>query len=230
MDQNRDKEEPLVFLKFPKHVKSGQAMIEFVMVIIVITLLVSVACDFIPIFTASLRQQTEAHSNISGITMLDIDEGIIKQQSDNFETDLNIPFLLEDGDIQFSETIEFPAANLRTFSSGRIDIPGSLLGPELHNENDTQTSMFKSWIVSGSPESVKPATASLLDSQWILYENIKYENNNDHEYVYVFTKGNQLAPYAVAAIYIGPAETCPDKNNPTLTTVTVIARTAGAAQ
>lgn len=219
-----------MFLKFPKHVKSGQAMIEFVMVIIVIVLLVSVVYEFIPIFTASLRQQTEAHSNISGITMLDVDEGIIKQQSDDFETDLNIPFLLQDGDIQFAETIEFPAANLKSYFNGRIDIPGTMPGPELTNENDTQTSMFKSWIISGAPEIVKSNVYSLLDSEWVLYENIKYENANEHEYVYVFTRGNQLSPSAVAAIYIGPAETCPDRNNPTVTTVTVIARTAGAAQ
>ena len=219
-----------MFLDSDKWEKKGQAMIEFVMVIIVIALLVSVTCDFIPIFTAALRQQTEAHSNVGGVTMLNADEGMVNQRSDNFDTDLNIPFLLQDGDIRFFEALKFPAANLRTYFDGRIDIPGSLLGPELSNENDDGTSKFKSWVVSGPPDEVRKSIDALLDGDWVRYENMVYENHNEQEeqeYVYVYTMGNQLAPSAVAAIYVGPAESCPDKQNPKATTVTIIARTAG---
>jgi hypothetical protein len=216
-----------VFLDSDKWKKKGQAMIEFVMVIIVIALLVSVTCDFIPIFTAALRQQTEAHSNVGGITMLNADEGMVSQRSDNFDTDLNIPFLLQDGDIRFCETLKFPAANLRTYFDGRIDIPGSLLGPEFSNENDDGTSKLKSWVVSGAPNKVRNGIGALLDGDWIRYEKMVYENHDEQEYVYVYTMGDQLAPSAVAAIYVGPAESCPDKQNPQTTTVTIIARTAG---
>jgi hypothetical protein len=218
-----------VFLNPQNGRKSGQAMIEFVMVIIVVVLLVSAVCDFIPIFTASLRQQNEAHSNMGRSSILDCDEGMAKQQSDDFKTDLRIPFLLTDGEIQFSEAIEFPAANLKSYFSGAIDITGDMLAiSSMQNENDQRTSKCKSWVVVGAPRSVKNTVGSLLNSDWIRYENLIYENDNEQEYVYVYTLGDETAPSAIAAIYVGPAESCPDKSNPNVSTVTIIARTAGA--
>lgn len=208
--------------------KRGQAMTEFVMIVVAFVLLVSVTCDFIPIFTASLRQQTEVHSNMGGISMLDADEGMVKQRSGSFEADLSIPFMVEDADVNFSETVEFPAANLKSSSFGAIDIPGGIPAFfSMENENDDRTSKFKSWIVPNSPRNVKNTIDSLMGSAWVRYENIVYENHDAQEYVYIYTMGDPTAPSAVAAVYVGPSETSPDKLNPISTTVAVIARLSG---
>ena len=212
-----------------QHQRSGQAIVEFVMVIIAIMLLVAAATELLPLFIESVQQQNSAHKE-AGKTALQSDEGTVVGHPEAYKATLSLPLLLDDAEINISTKVKFPAANL--FARDELyPIPDNFGGATLVNNSQKGKSKFMAWFVSAKPEVLKSAASSLLpDGGWTPCHDLAYENDNTHEYVYIYTKGDLASPTFVAAIYVGPAYTDENPEHPTTSTVIVIARTAGASE
>ena len=206
--------------------RSGQALVEFVMVVIAIMLLVAAAAELLPLFIESIQQQSSAHKE-AGKTALQSDEGTAVGSPETYKATLSLPLLLDDAEINLSTKVKFPSANLYT-RDWIPPLPNSIGGTTFENDSPDGKSRFRAWIVPAKPEAFKTNIPTLLSGEWIPCHDLSYENGNTHEYVYIFTKGALTSPLSVAAIYVGPAYTDENPEHPTTSTVIVIARAVGA--
>ena len=193
--------------------RSGQAVTEFVVAILALVLLIVAAVEFVPIFLDSLGLLKEVREE-SGRRSLASDSGIASADRKS-EFSLEFPGVMPGytgASGYFSEKMSLPAANLPISEPVRIP---NLAGvtETLHYENDSGTSEFLSGFTALPTEhALCLAKGAFVGAAWTAHPIEAHD-------ALVFSLNGR----AVAAVHAGYAT-----DGDGMTTITVIARTAGA--
>ena len=193
--------------------RSGQAVTEFVVAILAIVLLIVAAVEFVPIFLDSLGLLKEVREE-SGRRSLASDSGTASADRKS-EFSLEFPGVMPGyvgASGYFSEKMSLPAANLPVSEPVRIP---NLAGvtETLHYENYSGTSEFLSGFTALPPEqALCLAKGAFVGAGWTAHPIEAHD-------ALVFSLNDR----AVAAVHAGYAN-----SGDGFTTITVIARTAGA--
>ena len=201
--------------------RSGQAMAEFVIALLAMTLIIMATVEFLPILLENFALLKEVREEAGGASIASEAGTSSAERQEEFASD--IPDLLMDGDAtsgHFSERMHMPAANLTTYETVRIpSIAGAT--ETLRYSNRAGTSEFVSARTFLSPsEAIARAAGTMSGAGWRLHRICADDAR-------LFTVGDETAPSAVAAVHaMQAAESTDDGYGPTVLTIT--ARTAGA--
>ena len=197
--------------------RAGQAMTEFVVAILAIILIIVAAIEFVPIFLENLGLLKEVREE-AGTRAMSAESGIVAaDRQDEFAFDVpGVPGGGGTAGGTFSEKVYMPAANLAAYSAVRIpDIAG--MEETLRCSNTDGTSEFVSGLMSvDRDQALARAKGALAGAGWM-------PNEIAADDAIVFTLGDPIAPYAVAAVHAGYAD------DGVSACLTVIARTVGGS-
>lgn len=193
--------------------RSGQAMTEFVIVLLALILIAVALVEFLPIFLKNIRLLKEVREE-TGLRSLASESGMATaDRKDEFS--FEVPGILPGDKFtsgHFSEKLSLPAINLACGEAVRIpNIAG--LQETLRYENRNGTSAFRSGLITLPPEqALARARGAFTGAGWMVHP-IEADD------ALIFSIGDR----AVAAVHAGYAA-----DGSGLTTLTVVARTAGA--
>ena len=197
--------------------RSGQALTEFVIVILAMILIILAMVEFLPVFLENIGLLKEVREE-AGTAAIAADAGTsAADRKDEFHAD--IPEFLLDSDNTsgyYSEKLHLPAANLADGEFVRIpNIAG--VTETLRYTNRDGTSEFLSALCALPPNQVLArAEGALSGAGWTLQE-IRADDAR------IFTMGDAAAPSAVAAVH---AQSTLEGDGQTV--LTIIARSAGS--
>ena len=198
-----------------RRVRSGQAMVEFVIAIIAIVIIIAATVEFLPVFLGNIGLLKEVREEV-GTRAVSAESGVlVSDRRDEFGFD--IPVIFEDGEYasgRFSEKVHMPAANLP--AGEFVQIPAIAgMTETLRYSNRDGTSEFVSGLLAMDVEqALARAKGALAGAGWVAHE-IRADD------AIVFCRGDPVAPSAVAAVHAGYA------NDGASVCITVIARTVG---
>ena len=198
----------------PRRRRSGQAMTEFVLVLLAIVLLIVALVEFLPIFLDNLGLLKEVREE-AGRQSLASESGTSSADRKS-EFGFEFPGILPGLDAvegHLSEKTYIPAANLALGETVRIpNIAG--MTETLHYENRAGTSEFLSGIVAADPATALLNTkGAFMGAGWTAHPIEAHD-------ALMFSLGDR----AVAAVHAGYAA-----DGSGLAAITVIASTAGGA-
>lgn len=203
-----------------RHTRSGQAMAEFVIALLAMTLIVIATVEFLPIFLDNLGLLKSVREE-AGVASITSDAGVTTaDRQDEFEADIPELFLdRDDTSGHFSEKLRMPAANLAAYESVHLpNIAG--MAEQIRYSNQARTSEFVSARTFLPPDqAILRAEGTLVGAGWRLHQICADDAR-------IFTMGDETAPSAVAAVHATYVEDATDGNGPTV--LTMSARTAGA--
>ena len=193
--------------------RSGQAMTEFVIVLLALILIIVAMVEFLPIFLENFGLLKEVREE-AGRQSLTSESGMATaDRKDEFS--FEVPGILPGDKFtsgHFSEKLSLPAINLACDEAVRIpDIAG--LQETLRYENRNGTSAFRSGLITLPPEqALARARGTLTGAGWIAHPIEAHD-------ALVFSSSDERAVAAVHA--------CLADDGSGLTTLTVVARAVG---
>lgn len=196
--------------------RTGQAMTEFVIAILAIVLIIAATVEFIPVFLDNAALLKEVREE-AGIRAVSSESGTLHaDRRDEFSFD--IPGILDDDEFtsgNFAEKTYMPAANLSVWEQVEIPpIPGMTETLRYSNRDGT------SWFLSGLLTMDRYQALARVKGVFTVAGWTAHEIQADD--AIVFSRGDPIAPSAVAAAHADYAE------DGISACVTVIARSAGA--
>lgn len=197
--------------------RAGQAMTEFVIAILAIILIFIATVELVPIFLDNMGLLKKVREE-AGLKAIAAESGVPSaDRQDEFSFD--VPGLFDGAKLTsgaFSEKIYMPAANLPVYMPVYIpNIAG--MTETMRYTNRDGTSEFVSGLLSmDRGQALARARGAFAGAGWIPSE-IEADD------ALVFTRGDPIAPTAVAAIHVGYAD------DGASVCLTAIARTAGGS-
>ena len=198
-----------------RRARAGQAMTEFVIVLLALILLIVAAVEFLPIFLENIGLLKEVREE-AGIRSLASESGTAAADRRS-EFSFDIPGALPDDEFtsgSFTEKIRLPAANLAGDEMVQLPNIAGLQDP-LRYENRRGTSAFLSGLIALPPEqALARARGAFTGAGWMVHP-IEADN------ALIFSIDDRL----VAAVHAGYAA-----DGSGLTCLTIVARTAGGIE
>ena len=197
--------------------RSGQAMTEFAIALLAIILIFMATVEFVPVFLENMGLLKEAREE-AGLKSISAESGMVSADRQK-EFSFDVPGVFGDDKLTsgfFSEKVYMPAANLSVAEEVLIPVVAGL-SETLRYTNERGTSEFVSGLLAmDRSQALARACGAFSGAGWTSSE-IQCDD------AAVFTKGDPLAPSAVAAIHVGYAD------DGVSVCLTAIARTAGGS-
>ena len=198
--------------------RAGQATAEFVVAILAIVLLVAATVEFLPVFLNNIGLLKEVREE-AGIRAISAESGIsAADRKDEFGFD--VPGILEDDKRTsgtFSERMHMPAANLTPWEIVRIPSIAGMVETLRYANRDGTSEFLSGLLAMDKDQALARVKGAMAGAGWTVHE-IQADD------AIVFSIGDPIAPSAVAAAHAGYSD------DSVSACITVIARTAGAAQ
>lgn len=198
--------------------RSGQAMAEFVVALLAMTLIVLAMVEFLPVMLENFGLLKDMREE-AGTRSVTTESGIsVADRQDAF--DIDIPDLLIDKDFTsgyFTEKLRMPAANLATHETVSIPVISGAT-ETLRYANRSRSAEFVSALSPLPPaEALARAAGTMAGAGW----NAHPIEADDAR---LFTIGDAAAPSAVAAVHV---QTSTEGDGSTV--ITIAARSAGGS-